>query len=81
MQNNTTGDREAIETGLKITVENADRFLEYYEAYGVLICTTHGYVVRNLADHLKRNHISSKKEQSEVAKQHKSLLLKPVREV
>jgi hypothetical protein len=81
MQNNTIGDREALETGLKITTENANRFLEYHEAYGVLICVTHGYAVRNLTDHLKRNHISSKKERSEVVKQHKSLLLRTAKEV
>jgi hypothetical protein len=68
MQNNAIGDREALETGLKIIIENANRFLKYYEAYGVLICVTHGYAVRNLADHLIRNHISSKKERSEVVK-------------
>jgi hypothetical protein len=81
MQNNAIGDREALETGLEITIENANRFLKYYEAYRVLICVTHGYAVRNLADHLKRNHISSKKEQSDVVKQHKSLLLKTAKEV
>jgi hypothetical protein len=81
MQNNAIGDREALETGLKITAENSNRFLEYHEAYRVLICVTHGYTVRNLADHLKRNHISSKKERSEVVKQHKSLLLQTTKEV
>jgi hypothetical protein len=81
MQNNAIGDREALETGLKITTENANRFLEYYEAYGVLVCVTHGYAVRNLTDHLKRNHVSSKKERSEVVKQHKSLLLRTAKEV
>ena len=68
MQNNAIGDREALETRLKITVENANRFLEYHEAYGVLICVTYSYVVRNLVDHLKRNHISSKKERSDMVK-------------
>jgi hypothetical protein len=68
MQNNTIGDREALETGLKIIIENANRFLEYYEAYGVLIYVTYSYTVRNLIDHLKRNHISSKKERSEIVK-------------
>ena len=55
--------------------------MKYHKAYRVLICVTHGYVVCNLADHLKRNHISSKKEQSNVVKQHKSLLLKTAKEV
>jgi hypothetical protein len=81
MQNNAIGDWEALETGLKITAENSNRFLEYHKAYRVLICVTHSYAVRNLADHLKRNHISSKKEQSEVVKQYKSLLLQTAKEV
>jgi hypothetical protein len=81
MQNNAIGDREALETRLKITVENSNCFLEYHEVYRVLICVTHSYAVCNLANHLKRNHISSKKEQSEVVKQHKSLLLQTVKEV
>ena len=81
MQNNAIGDREALDTGLKIITENATRFLKYHEAYGVLICVTHGYAVRNLADHLKRNHINSKKERSDVVKQYKSLLLKTAKEV
>ena len=55
--------------------------MKYHKAYGVLIYVTHGYVVRNLADHLKRNHISSKKERSDVVKQYKSLLLKTAKEV
>jgi hypothetical protein len=68
MQNNAIGDREALDTGPKIIIENATCFLKYHKAYGVLIYVTHGYAVRNLADHLKRNHISSKKEQSDVVK-------------
>jgi hypothetical protein len=52
MQNSTVDEQTALETGLKITTENASRFLEYHEAYSVLICTTHHYAVRNLAYHL-----------------------------
>lgn len=46
-------EQEALESGSKITTDNADRFLEYHEAYGVLICVKHGYAVRNLADQLQ----------------------------
>jgi hypothetical protein len=44
MQNVAISDGEALETGLKITTENASRFLEYHEAFRILICTTHGYL-------------------------------------
>jgi superfamily II DNA helicase RecQ len=75
MQNNDVNEEEAVETGLKITTENAGRFLEYHEAYGVLICVKHGYAVRNLADHLSRNHTGSKRERGEVIKRYRSLVL------
>lgn len=74
MQNNAVSKQEARETGLKITTENASRFLEYHEAYGVLICVNHGYAVRNLTDHLGRHHTSSKKKRSEVLRQQKHTL-------
>jgi hypothetical protein len=73
-------EEEALETGLKITTDNASRFLEYHKAYGVLICVKHGYAVRNLADHLSRNHIGSKKERGEVIKRYKSLVLNQARD-
>ena len=81
MQNNAIGDREALDTRLKITTENATRFLKYHEAYGVLICVTHGYAVRNLADHLSKNHGGTKKERGEVVKQYKSLALDHAKDV
>ena len=81
MQNNTISEEEALETGFKITTDNASRFLEYYEAYSVLICVKHGYAVCNLADHLSRNHIGSKKEQGKVIKRYKSLVLNQVRDI
>ena len=81
MQNNTISEEEALETGFKITTDNASRFLEYHEAYGVLICVKHGYAVRNLADHLSRNHIGSKKERGEVIKRYKSLVLNQARDI
>jgi hypothetical protein len=81
MQNSEIGEQEALTSGLKITTDNADRFLEYHEAYGVLICVKHGYAVRNLADHLSRNHTSSKKERSDVYKRYKSLVLYNAKDV
>ena len=81
MQNNTISEEEALETGFKITTDNASRFLEYYEAYSVLICVKHGYAVCNLADHLSRNHIGSKKERGEVIKRYKSLVLNQARDI
>jgi hypothetical protein len=75
MQNNVVDDQEALKTELKITTNNASSFLEYYEAYRVLICVVHGYAIRNLADHLSRSHIGSKRERDEVVRQYRSLLL------
>jgi superfamily II DNA helicase RecQ len=81
MQKPTVSDREALETGLKITTENASRFLEYNDVYRILICVRHGYAVRNLADHLSKNHEGSKKERGEVVRQHKSLVLHNAKDV
>lgn len=81
MQETTVSDREALETGLKITTENASRFLEYNDVYRILICVRHGYAVRNLADHLSKNHEGSKKERGEVVRQHKSLVLHNAKDV
>ena len=68
IQNAAISDGEALETGLKITTENASRFLEYYEAFRILIYITHGYTVRNLADYLSKSYRGTKKEQGEVVK-------------
>jgi hypothetical protein len=81
MQNSEISEQDALESGLKITTDNADRFLEYHEVYGVLICVKHGYAVRNLADHLSRNHTGSKKERSDVCKRYKSLVLYNAKDV
>jgi hypothetical protein len=81
MQNSTVDEQTVLETGLKTITENASRFLEYHEAYGVLICTTHCYAVRNLAHHLSRNHTSSKRERGEVVKQFGLLVLHNIRDV
>ena len=81
MQNATVSDREALEIGLKITTDNASRFLEYHEAYRILICVTHGCAVRNLADHLSKNHTGNKRERGEVVKQYKSLVLDHAKDV
>ncbi|TLD04190.1 hypothetical protein E2P81_ATG10544, partial [Venturia nashicola] len=81
MQNNAINEQEAHETGLKITTDNASRFLEYYEEYGVLICAKHGSAVRNLADHLSRHHTGSKKERGDVVKSYKSLVLYQAKDV
>jgi hypothetical protein len=68
MQNAVTSDDKALKIGLKITTENASWFLEYHEAFRILICITHGCAVRNLADHLSKNHRGTKKERGEVVK-------------
>jgi len=68
MQNAAISDGKALEIGLKITTENVSRFLEYHEAFRILIYITYGYVVRNLADHLSKNHRGTKKERGEVVK-------------
>jgi len=68
MQNAAISDGKALEPGLKITTENASRFLEYHEAFRILIYITHGCAVRNLADHLSKNHRGTKKERGEVVK-------------
>jgi hypothetical protein len=81
MQNAIISDREALETGLKITTENSSRFLEYHEAYRILICVVHGCAVRNLVDHLSKNHKGNKKERGEVVKQYRSLLLNHTKDI
>jgi superfamily II DNA helicase RecQ len=81
MQNATVGDCEALETGLKITTENASQFLEYLEVYRILICVTHCCAVSNLADHLSKNHRGTKKERGEVVKQYRSLALYHAKDV
>ena len=48
-EQNTSG---APDKGERITVENAYRFLEWLEEYGVLIYATHSYAIRNLSFHL-----------------------------
>jgi hypothetical protein len=62
MQNSAISEQEAIESRLKITADNTDRFLEYHEVYSVLICVKYGYAVYNLADHLtlEDKHFESK---------------------
>ena len=81
MQNSELSEQEALESGSKITTDNADRFLEYHEAYGVLICVKHSYAVCNLADYLSRNHIGCKKERNDVCKRYKSLVLSNAKDV
>ena len=68
MQNAAISNGKALETGLKITTENASRFLEYYKAFRILIYITYSYAVCNLTDHLSKNHRGTKKEQGEVVK-------------
>jgi hypothetical protein len=68
MQNAAISDSEALETGLKITIENVSRFLEYHKAFRILICIIHGYAVCNLADYLSKNHRGTKKKQDKVVK-------------
>ena len=81
MQNNVADDREVLKIGLKITTNNASRFLEYHEVYRVLICVVYGYAICNLADHLSRNHTGSKRERGEVVRQYRSLLLHDAKHV
>ena len=81
MQNNVADDREVLKIGLKITTNNASRFLEYHEVYRVLICIVYGYAICNLADHLSRNHTGSKRERGEVVRQYRSLLLHDAKHV
>jgi hypothetical protein len=81
MPNATISDGKSLETGLKIIAENASRFLEYYEAYRILVCVIYGYAVRDLADHLSKNHRGTKKERGEVVKQYRSLALYYVKDI
>jgi hypothetical protein len=41
-----------LKSGLKITIDNVDRFLKYHEVYSILIYVKYSYVVRNLTDYL-----------------------------
>jgi uncharacterized membrane protein YgaE (UPF0421/DUF939 family) len=81
MQNDAISERDALESRSKITTDNIGRFLEYHKVYSVLICVKHSYAVRNLADHLSRNHDSNKKERSEVYKRYRSLILHNAKDV
>ena len=81
MQNAAISNSKALETGLKITIENASRFLEYHKAFQILIYITYSCIVYNLADHLSKNHRGTKKEQGEVVKQYKSLALDHAKDV
>lgn len=78
-ESNDTSNEES--TGTKITVDNATRFLDWHEEYGVLICVVHGYAVRNLADHLRRYHLGSTKEKASVVKQYRDYQLLKATEV
>ena len=65
-------------TKLKITVENADDWLEYEARYKVLICKYHQYALQNLSNHLRTQHSGSTKEKSAVVKKFASLeILQP----
>jgi hypothetical protein len=61
-------DVDTVRTGQKITTENSDRFLQYEDGFGVLICAVHGYAVRDLAYHFQKYHTGSGKEKSAVVK-------------
>ena len=64
-----SGDQNTSETpdkGERITVENAHKFLEWLDGYGVLICVTHGYAIRNLSFHLQEYHTGNAAERRAV---------------
>ena len=52
IQSGNQNTSEAPDKGERITVENALRLFEWLDGYGVLICITHGYAIRNLSFHL-----------------------------
>jgi hypothetical protein len=43
-------------------VDNAREYLEWHESYGVLICQSHWYAIKNLSYHLRDYHPGSTKE-------------------
>ena len=52
IQSGNQNTSEAPNKGEIITVENAYKFLEWLDRYGVLICVTYGYAICNLSFHL-----------------------------
>ena len=68
MENNIIDNQEVLKTGLKIIINNASRFLEYYKVYRVLIYVVYSYVIYNLANYLSRNYTSSKRERDKVVR-------------
>ena len=68
MQNTAISNSKVLKTGLKITIENTSRFLEYHKTFWILIYITYGYIVCNLADYLSKSHRGTKKERGKIVK-------------
>jgi hypothetical protein len=55
------------EQGQRVTAENANELFVWYEDYGVLVCTEHGYAVQNVGSHLRTYHSGNMKEKRAIA--------------
>ncbi|KAM0710536.1 hypothetical protein Q7P35_002206 [Cladosporium inversicolor] len=67
--------------GQQITVDNAYEWLEWHESYGVLICRSHRYAVKNLSYHLRDYHLGSTKEKNAVVQLLKRYRMRDPKEV
>ncbi|CAC9887931.1 unnamed protein product, partial [Aureobasidium pullulans] len=72
-QNSRSQSTSKAASKVKITVENADDWLQYEEKYKLLICKYHQYALQNLSNHLRTHHSGSTKEKSAVVKKFASL--------
>jgi superfamily II DNA helicase RecQ len=76
-----TSDGRVSDDRDKITTGNAYQSLEWHEEYGVLICTRHGYAVRNLGFHLQEYHTGTAKERRAVLELFRRYKIREPREV
>lgn len=74
-------DRSNISNKTRVTVAQVDETFEYLRDYGVLVCKEHGYGVRVLDDHLKRQHRTTVSERKAIAVHFKDCPIRPPAEV
>jgi len=57
----------------RITIDNADDWLQYELQYKVLVCKYHRYAISNLASHLRTKHSGTLKEKAAVVRKYSYL--------
>jgi hypothetical protein len=73
--------KQQTPVGQKITVDNAREYLEWHESYGVLICRSHRYAIKNLSYHLRDYHPGSTKEKHAVVQLFEGYRIRDPKEV